>query len=312
MADRAEPLSRKTVTVLFCNVAARLQEAAQPGEILLGKETYGLVEDRIRAGPLLAFSLKGKREDVHTWSLDEVRSSADRVFRRLSAPLVGREDELSVLHDVYRRALEEQTCQLVTVFGPAGIGKTRLAQEFTSRVFGANVAQGRCLPYGDGITFWPVVGVLRELAGINADDAPEEARQRLDALVPVGEDTELVGARAAGVLGLGPASRAEEVFWALRRLFEDLARSRPLVLVFEDVHWAEPTLLDLVEYLVGWSRGAPIVVLCLARPELLEERPGWSGGDANIHALALEPLAGDEVHALLVNQLGTEEFDPRL
>jgi class 3 adenylate cyclase len=308
-----DPTARQTIASgdTF-NVAARLQEAAQPGEILLGKETYRLVEDRIRAGPLRSFSLKGKREDVHTWSLDEVRSSADRVFRRLGSPLVGREGEQRVLHDVYRLALEEQTCQLVTVFGPAGIGKSRLAQEFTARVFGATVAQGRCLPYGDGITFWPIVGVLRQLAGISADDTPEQARKRLDGLVPEGEDAALVRERAAGVLGLGPSSRSEETFWALRRLFEDLARTRPLVLVFEDVHWAEPTLLDLVEYLVGWSRGAPLMIFCLARPELLEERPGWADGRANTHALALEPLAVDEVRTMLANLLGSAELDPRL
>src|SRR5204862_983140 len=243
-----DPSARQTIASgdTF-NVAARLQEAAQPGEILLGKETYRLVEERIRAGPLRSFSLKGKREDVHTWSLDEVRSSADRVFRRLGSPLVGREDEQRVLHDVYRVALEEQTCQLVTVYGPAGIGKSRLAQEFTARVFGATVAQGRCLPYGDGITFFPAVEILRDLAGISADDTPEQARKRLDALVPESEDAPRVRERAAGVLGLGPSSRSEETFWALRRLFADLARNRPLVLVFADVHWAQPTLLDLVE-----------------------------------------------------------------
>jgi class 3 adenylate cyclase/tetratricopeptide (TPR) repeat protein len=284
------------------NVAARLQQAAQPGEILLGRETYRLVSDRVRAGPLESFSLKGKSEQVKTWRLEEVRASAERVFRRLDAPLIGREDEQRVLHELYRRALDEQTCQLITVLGPAGIGKTRLAQEIAARLFGATVAQGRCLPYGDGITFFPMVEVVRSLAGVSADDAPEHIRARIAELAG-GDD--LVVDRIAGVLGIGGEARADESFWALRRLFEAVARERPLVLVLEDLHWAEPTLLDFVEYVYGWSRGAPLLVVCLARPELLESRAAWPG-----ERIALSPLAADEVHALLGNLLGSAELEP--
>src|SRR5512133_355631 len=197
------------------NVAARLQQVAQPGEILLGRETYRLVSDRVRAGPLESFSLKGKSEQVKTWRLEKVQASAERVFRRLDAPLIGREREQRILHDLYRQALDEQTCQLVTVLGPAGIGKTRLAQEIAARLFGATVAQGRCLPYGDGITFFPIVEIVRSLAGVSADDPPAHIRARLADLA--GGD-ELVVDRIAGVLGIGGETRADESFWALRRL----------------------------------------------------------------------------------------------
>jgi class 3 adenylate cyclase/tetratricopeptide (TPR) repeat protein len=294
------------------NVAARLQNAAQPGEILLGKETYRLVQNHVTAGSLETFSLKGKAEGVKTWRLDEVRAGADRVFRRLTSPIVGRETEQVTLHALYRRVLEDQSCELVTVFGPAGIGKTRLGQELAAQLFGATVAVGRCLPYGDGITFWPVVEILRELAEIGADDAPNVALARLDTLVSEGPDAQLVRMRLAGILGFGPGAPAQETFWALRRLFEDLARARPLVLVFEDVHWADDTLLDLIEYLVGWSRGAPLLILCLARPELAERRTEWGRGLPNAHTLTLEPLGAHEVHGLLANLLGSAQLEPKL
>jgi class 3 adenylate cyclase/tetratricopeptide (TPR) repeat protein len=286
------------------NVAARLQQAAQPGEILLGRETHRLVADRIRAGPLETFTLKGKSEPVRSWRLDEVRAGAELIFRRLDSPLVGREHERDFLRNAYRAVIEDQSCRLVTVLGAAGVGKTRLAQEVAARSFGATVAQGRCLSYGDGITFFPVAEVVRSLAGVAADDDQSVVEARIAQLLPPGEEAALVTERLVALLATDGAARAEEVFWAVRKLLEVVARSRPLVLVLEDLHWAEPTLLDLVEYLVGWSRGAPMLVLALARPELLELRPGWPGD-----RLTLEPLGTDEVRTLLGNLLGAAELD---
>jgi tetratricopeptide (TPR) repeat protein len=285
------------------NVAARLQQAAEPGDILLGKETYALVSSAVEAGPLESFAVRGRRAEVHTWRLEDVRSSAEQVFRRLGSPLVGREPEQEALHAVYRQTLEEQSCRLVTVVGPAGIGKTRLAQEVAAHLFGATVAVGRCLPYGDGITFFPIVEIVRTLAGVSADDPPARVQARVSALA--GGD-EALATRILDLLGLAGDTRADEWFWALRRLFESHARERPLVLVLEDVHWAEPTLLDLVEYLVGWSRGAPILLLCLARAELFETRTTWSG-----ERIALDPLDESEVAALLTNVLGSAALETR-
>src|SRR5215208_5100446 len=301
-----DPTTQQTVaTGDALNVAARLQQAAQPGEILLGRGTHRLVADRVRAGPLETFHAKGKSAPVSSWRLDEVRAGADLIFRRLDSPLVGRGLERDYLRDAYRTVIEEQSCRLVTVLGAAGVGKTRLAQEIAARSFGAAVAQGRCLSYGDGITFFPIAEVVRSLAGITADDNDRVVRARVGQLLPLGDEAEVVTERLVSLLSDDGTARADEVFWAVRKLLEVVARSRPLVLLLEDLHWAEPTLLDLIEYLVGWSRGSPMLVLALARPELLELRPGWPGD-----RLVLEPLDGDDVHALLGNLLGSAELDP--
>ena len=303
-----DPATQQTIaTGDAVNVAARLQQAARPGEILLGRETYRLVSDRVRAGPLQTFSVKGKDQPVSTWRLDEVRAGAERIFRRLDSPIVGRVRERELLHAAYRAALEEQSCRVVTVLGTAGVGKTRLAQEVAARAFGASVAQGRCLPYGDGITFFPVTEIVRSLAGISADDDADVVRGRIAQLLPANDETDLVTDRLVGVLSADANVRAEEAFWAVRKLLEGVARSRPLVLVLEDLHWAEATLLDLVEYLVGWSHGAPMLVLALARPDLLELRPDWPG-----ERLALEPLEPNEIRALLANLVGAAELDPAI
>ena len=300
-----DPTTQQTVaTGDAVNVAARLQQAAQPGEILLGRATHRLVADRVRAGPLETFPLRGKSEAVPTWRLDEVRAGAELIFRRLDSPFVGRDAEHDLLRAVYRMSIEEQSCRLVTVLGAAGVGKTRLAQEVAARSFGATVAQGRCLSYGEGITFFPVGEIIRSLAGLAADDDADVVAARVAKLLPPGGESVLVTERLVGLLGAETTVRSDEIFWAVRKLLEAVARSRPLVLVLEDLHWAEPTLLDLVEYLVGWSRGAPMLVLALARPELLEVRPSWPGDK-----VLLEPLGSDEVRTLLGNLLGAAELD---
>src|SRR5215218_9192288 len=291
------------------NVAARLQQAAGPGEILLGRETHRLVRGQVRAGPLEAFQLKGKRSPVAPWRLDQVLATAHGTLRRLTAPLIGRDEELAFLQDVYERAVNEESCRLVTVFAAAGLGKSRLAEEVGAKLLGARVVSGRCLPYGHGITFWPIVEIVRQIAGIVEGDSTEEARRKIAALLPPRESA-LVSERIAGVMGLGEEmGQVEEAFWALRKLFESLGRSRPLVLVLEDIHWAEPTLLDLIEYLVGWSSGVPIMILCLARPELLEARPAWASPRPNADSIVLQPLGTSEVDALLANLVGAGKLD---
>lgn len=243
------------------NTAKRLEEAAAPGEILIGAPTRRLVANATVLEPADPVSAKGKRTPVEAWRVLGTIADATPYARRLDAPLVGRTRELALLDAELGAALRDHMCRLVTVSGSAGIGKSRLAREFLSGAgTRARLLTARCVPYGDGITFLPLRDLLAEV-----DEQPTLA-----------------------------AGTNEETFLAVRRLFERLAGERPLIVCFEDVHWAQPTFLDLIEYLAGWSRGAPILLLCLARPDLYDERPRWPGT-----GLALEALSGDETAALL-------------
>jgi class 3 adenylate cyclase/tetratricopeptide (TPR) repeat protein len=248
------------------NVAARLEQAAQPGEVLLGEQTYRLVQDAVRVEPVRPLTLKGKADPVAPYRLLEVVEGAPAVARRLDTPFVGRQEELARLRGCFDRSVGEKTPLLVTMLSEAGLGKTRLAAELIAEIGErATVLEGRCLSYGEGITFWPLQEILRGLRERPAG-APEPERAR----------------------------GTEETFWAYRKLFEALARERPLVLVLEDIHWAEPTLLDLIEHIVEWTREAPMLIVCLTRPDLLDERPGWSG-----ELIELEPLPSEDAETLV-------------
>jgi class 3 adenylate cyclase/tetratricopeptide (TPR) repeat protein len=278
------------------NVAKRLEQAARPSEILLGEATRRLVENAAVVEPRDPLTVKGKADAVEAWSLLAVIEGAAAVARRLDAPLVGRELELQALHDAFRAAVDERSCRIVTVVGNAGIGKSRLAAELRAQVAAeARVLQGRCLPYGDGITFWPLVQVVDGLGGEVAVET-----------VLAGEsDGRLVAEGVRAALGAAHVSAGGgEVSWAVRRLLETVARERPLVIVLEDIHWAEPTFLDLLEYLAGWAREAPILLACLARPELLDDRPAWLAGP-NASGFVLGPLT-DEQSRKLLDELALE------
>ena len=261
------------------NVAARLEQSAEPGEILIGEDTFRLVRDAVDAEPVEPLRLKGKQEVVAAYRLSSVGADQAGVARRLRSPLVGRRRELELLRNAFERMAGERACHLFTVLGPAGVGKSRLVAEFLDGV-DATVLRGRCLPYGEGITFWPLHEVLEKVG----DD--ERARPALD------------------LLG-GTAAAPEELFLAVRRLLEALARERPLAVVFDDLQWAEPTFLDLVEHVADWSRDAPILLVCLARPELLDARRGWGGDKFNATSVLLEPLGAEESGHLLANLLGS-------
>ena len=279
------------------NTAKRLEEAAGGGEILIGAVTERLVRHASRLVPLAPVKAKGKSAPVEAWRVLEAIAGADSFARRLDTPLVGRTHELALLRDELTASADGRECRLVTVLGAAGVGKTRLVSELIAELGEhATVAAGRCLPYGDGITFWPLTELIRRLGG-----------EQAVADVLEGEDDAALVVERLRVVGGTGAAPPEELFWAVRRLFEVLARRRPLLVLLEDVHWAEPTLLDLVEHVSRWSRGAPILLLCVARKELLEERPGWEGTHVR-----LGPLSAGEAGQLLEALDGRDLLSPEL
>jgi predicted ATPase/class 3 adenylate cyclase len=289
-------------------VAQRLEAAASPGEILIGEPTQRLVRDAVLVEPVEPLELKGKAQPVAAWRLLGVVAGAPAFARRLDSPLVGRERELALLDQAFRRALDERACHLFTVLGAAGVGKSRLVNELiTSLGEDAQVLIGRCVPYGEGITFWPLTGLVRQAAAVGPRLSPDETRARLTKLVAADPESDLIVERLAAATGLveGDATN-EEIFWAVRKLLETLARERPLVVAFDDVQWAEPTFLDLVDHLADWTRNASVLLVCLARPELLDERPAWGGGKMNATSILLEPLRRAEVERMIENLLGND------
>jgi class 3 adenylate cyclase len=259
------------------NTAARLEQVSSPLEVLIGAPTYRLVKDAVEVEEVAPLDLKGKAGRVAAYRLLAVRGG-EAVTRRLDAPMVGREDELWVLTDALDRAVERRRPQLVTVLGPAGVGKSRLLQEFvTSSADRARSLQGRCLSYGDGITFWPLAEIVRQAAGIVDDDPLEGARAKFTNLVGDGEPD--ITERLASAIGLsGSAFPVQETFFAARRLFEMLAADRPLIVLIDDLHWAEGTFLELIRFLVEARTDTPVVIACASRPDLLEEHAGWVMG----------------------------------
>ena len=248
------------------NVAARLEQAAPNGEILIGAATQALVRDAVRVEAVEPLELKGKSEPVETYRLLELVGD-EAVTRNLETPLVGRERERQRLWRDYEDAVADRTCRLFTLLGPAGIGKSRLVADFLDRVGdSADVLRGRCLSYGEGITYWPLVEIL-----IAARIEPDS------------------------VIGTSPP----ETQLAFRRLLETRATERPQVVVIDDLQWAEPVFVDLVEHVADMSRDAPIFLLCVARTELLDVRPAWGGGKLNTTSVLLEPLGATECAELM-------------
>jgi DNA-binding SARP family transcriptional activator len=284
-----EPIGGSTgVTGGVTTAAARLQEEAPVGSVAVGDGARRLLAHAARFEPLTVGS--DDDDQPRSWRLVEVLPGAPAVARRLDAPLVGREAELAVLADALARAAETRSPTVVAVLGEPGIGKTRLARELASRVGDARVLVGRVRPYGEAATFAPLADLLD--AAANASGSVEAIGDLLT------DDTEAhaVARRIAAALGQTEETfQREEVFWAVRRLVESLARDRPLVIVLDDVHWAEATLLQLVEH-VATTAEAPVLLVCLARPELRDEHPRWGEGGETI---ALEPLSAHESEAVI-------------
>ncbi len=298
---------QRLVTGDTVNTAARLEQNAPTMEILIGESTYRLVRDAVTVEQVEPLPLKGKAELVPAYLLLGVSGQDDGYSRRLDLPIVGREDELAVLDEAFRAAAEENRCQIVTIFGPAGVGKSRLLKEFLERVAGdATTLKGRCLSYGEGVTYWPIGEVVRAAAGIGADDGLEAARIKLAAMLPGHED---VTQRVGAAIGLIEESfSAEETFWAIRRALEISASRRPLVVLVDDIHWAERTLLDLLRFVVDECH-APVLLLCSSRRELLEEHPEWGGSHGRFSTLTLEPLEAAESARVMQNLLGVADLD---
>jgi class 3 adenylate cyclase/tetratricopeptide (TPR) repeat protein len=274
------------------NVAARLQQAAAPGETLIGDLTRTLLGGAVEVEPLEPLPVRGKSEPLTVWRLGAAEAG-ERGSE--AAPLQGRDTELRVLRETFERVAYERSPQRVAVLGPAGIGKSRLAHELEASLGRrATVLTGRCLPYGEGITFWALGEIVRQFAG-GAD-----LHMALEAALPEGPHATRVAERVSQAAGLEEAtSPREDLTRAVIEFVEALARRGPLVLVFEDVHWAEAPLLDLVEHLLGRVRDAPLMLLCLAREDLLERRPGWGVGTPASSILELEPLSAGDTRALV-------------
>jgi class 3 adenylate cyclase/tetratricopeptide (TPR) repeat protein len=300
---------QRLVTGDAVNVAARLEQAAAPGQILLGESTQRLVKDAVEITAVEPFDLKGKTKPIRASSLDAVLEDAAGHARHLDSAMVGRHKELEMLDRALDRVLSERTSHLFTLLGPAGVGKSRLVQEFVAGPgTEATVLRGRCLSYGEGITYFPLVEIVQEAAGVERTDDLATARSKLTTLADGAEDRDRIVSLVAGLLSWGEPIAAEDGQWGVRKLLEHLAHERPLVCVFDDIHWAEPNFLDLIEHLADWTRDAPLLLLCVARPELLELRLDWGGGKLNATTILLEPLAGDEVSHLVDNLLGRAEI----
>ena len=290
---------QRLVTGDTVNVAARLEQAAPPNDVIIGGLTYSLVRDAVSVEPLEPLSLKGKAERVPAYRLLEVYG-VEGVQRRRDVPLVGREDELEAVRSAVDAAIAHDRCEAVTVFGDAGVGKTRLVTELVDQLGDdVTVLHGRCLSYGDGITFWPLAEIVRQAAGIQEDDLPELAVAKVRALT----GNEATTARLSAAVGLtSEIFPVEETFLAARTLFEALAQQRPLIAIVDDLHWAETTLLSLLDYVVDHA-AAPITVLGTARPDLLTSNPNWSRGERR-KRVELDGLGDAAVASLLGTLLG--------
>jgi class 3 adenylate cyclase/tetratricopeptide (TPR) repeat protein len=298
------------VTGDVVNTAARMQQHAPVNGVVVGETTHRATRDLFDYEELSSVSAKGKAKPVRLWHAKAARRRFGVDVEPVAqTPLIGRDDDLAVLKSTFARMLRESSTQLVTIVGEPGVGKTRLTAEFRRWVDDQPDIvfwrQGRSLPYGEGITFWALGEMVKAQAGILESDTPDDARAKLE--VVVGEVTrdatelEWLKNSLAPLVGAGETAGGspETSFTAWQRFLEGVAAQRPLVAVFEDLHWADEQLLAFVEHLVDWSADVPLLVLCTARPELYERVPGWGGGKRNSNTISLSPLGPENTARLL-------------
>jgi class 3 adenylate cyclase len=300
------------------NTAARLQQSAPENGIIVGDETYLGTRGIVEYQPAEPVTAKGKAEAVRAWIA--VRAAAPTGERDLSGTLVGRTRELAILADVWKRATDERTPHLVTILGEAGVGKTRLGVEFTHIVdeLGGRTVRGRSLPYRDSSAYGAFAAHVKQLCHVFESDPADVARGKIRETVATLLEPALadeVAAHLAILMGFEAETAVadrETLFFSIRCFIEAVARDRPTMLVFEDIHWADGSLLDLVELLAQRLRDLPILILALARPELLDDRPTWGGGLPAHVSLPLGPLAEREAHELVAQRLAAVLDDARV
>jgi class 3 adenylate cyclase/tetratricopeptide (TPR) repeat protein len=296
-------LGQRLVTGDAVNTAARLEQAAGPGEVIIGELTRRLAGDQVEVERIPPLSLKGKAEPVPAYRLVKV---APRPVERtgLDTPFVGRQQELELLTASLADAREAGACRLVTIIGDAGVGKTRLLREFSRASEGTSqVVRGRCLAYGDGVTYWPILEIVRAAAHIAEEDPADVAMSKITELAndpnDGTDDPVAIASRVASAIGLSATPfRGPELFWGIRRMFEAMARRRPLAVVIDDIHVASPTFLDLLDHLLEASSLAPIMLVAVGRRELLDDHREWTAAHPG-GRIVLEPLTGDDADALL-------------
>jgi class 3 adenylate cyclase/tetratricopeptide (TPR) repeat protein len=301
--DRSEGM----VTGDVVNTAARIQSVAPVNGVAVGEQTYQVTSRLFDYEPLPRATVKGKSEPLALWRARAARSRYGSDVRRgFTTPFVGRELEKPLLIATFERAVQQRSVQLLTIVGEPGVGKSRLIAELFAYADGrpgiTRWRQGRCLPYGDGITFWALGEIVKAEAGILESDSPGSAAEKLDSIIaPDESERQWLLQRLGPLVGIDAASAAgrQELFTAWRRVLEGLAAARPSVFVFEDLHWADEALLAFLDYLLEWSQDVPLLVLCAARPELYERRPGWGAGLRNAQTIDLAPLSDQETAQLV-------------
>jgi class 3 adenylate cyclase/tetratricopeptide (TPR) repeat protein len=301
------PQIGESVTGDVVNTASRLQSVASAGAIVVGEPTFRATRDVFLYQPLDPVSVKGKAEPLSIWKAVEARGRIGAGSVRASAtPFIGREDDLATLKRAYDRAVREASVRLLTILGEPGVGKSRLVSELSRHVDSlpdlVTWRSGRCLPYGEGITFWALGEIVKAQAGIMESDPPEEALAKLDAVIPEQEpDREWLKQRLSPLVGLEAATPAErqEAFTAWRRFIESMASEGPAVLAFEDIHWADQAMLEFFEHVLGSSEGVPMLLVCTARPELRERYADWVAGAANAETITVSPLSSEQTARLI-------------